>query len=174
MNVSFYDGAKIGVLGVNGSGKSSLLKIIAGIDKDYDGKAYAQPGMRIGYLEQEPKLDPSKTVYENVMEGVKEKSDLLIAFEKISEKFAEPDADVDALCAEQATIQAKIDALDCWDLSRKVEQAMMALRCPPKDSPVTNLSGVSSSLVLFLQYRFRSVCFGGSLSLSLCVVWFVG
>ena len=139
--LSFYPGAKIGVLGVNGSGKSTLLKIMAGLDKDYNGEAWAAEGVKVGYLPQEPQLNPAKNVWDNVMEGVGPTKALLDRFNEVSEAMADPDADFDALMAEQADLQEKIDAADAWDLDRTVEIAMDALRCPAGDADVTKLSG---------------------------------
>lgn len=141
VSLSMYDGAKIGIVGGNGAGKSSFLRIVAGVDNAYDGKAYPHPGMRVGYLAQEPKLDESKTVLENVREGFAHKTALLEEFEAISKQFEDPDADMDKLIARQAEVQMQIEKYDCWDLSHKVEIAMEALRCPPGDWEVTNLSG---------------------------------
>ena len=143
ITLSFLPGAKIGVLGVNGAGKSTLLKIMAGVDKDYGGEAFASDGVKIGYLEQEPQLDPNKNVMENVMEGVKETYDLLKEYEAVSAKFAEPltDDEMNALIEKQAEISEKIDAVGGWDLERSVEIAMDALRCPPANADVTKLSG---------------------------------
>ena len=139
--LSFFYGAKIGVLGLNGAGKSTLLRIIAGLDQEYEGKISAEKGITFGYLPQEPELDPSKTVKEIVEEGVQETVDLLAEYEAINEKFADPEADFDALIAKQAKLQEKIDAAGAWDLDSQLQVAMDALRCPPGDSPVTNLSG---------------------------------
>ena len=139
--LSFFPGAKIGVLGPNGAGKSTLLKIMAGLDTDFRGEAWAAEGVSVGYLPQEPQLDPSKTVLENVMDGVGETRDLLKRFEEVNMKFADPDADMDALLAEQAELQEKIDACNGWELERTIEIAMDALRCPPGDWDVTKLSG---------------------------------
>ncbi|NYZ14198.1 energy-dependent translational throttle protein EttA [Azospirillum sp. RWY-5-1] len=139
--LSFYPGAKIGVIGVNGSGKSTLLKIMAGLDKDYNGEAWSAEGAKVGYLPQEPQLDPSKTVQENVLEALKETKSLVDRFNEVSNLMAEPDADFDALLTEQAELQEKIDAADAWDLERTVDIAMDALRCPPGDSSVDKLSG---------------------------------
>lgn len=141
ISLSFLPGAKIGVLGVNGAGKSTLLKIMAGIDKDFRGEAWAAEGVRVGYLEQEPKLDPTKTVGENVMDGVAPVRDLLKRFEEVSAAFADENADMDALLAEQAALQEKIDACNGWEIERTLEIAMDALRCPPADWPVDKLSG---------------------------------
>lgn len=143
ITLSFLPGAKIGVLGVNGAGKSTLLKIMAGVDKDFNGEAWAADGVKVGYLEQEPKLDPSKNVMENIMDGLGETRDLLKRFEEVSMKFAEPmsDEEMNALIDEQAELQEKIDACNGWDLERTIEIAMDALRCPPSDADVTKLSG---------------------------------
>ena len=143
VTLSFFPGAKIGVIGPNGSGKSTLLKIMAGIDKDFAGEAWASGNLVVGYLAQEPVLDENLTVEENVILGLKEPKALLDRFEEISAKFAEdlsPD-DMNALIEEQGNLQEKIDAIDGWDLSRKVAIAMDALRCPPGHSSVKNLSG---------------------------------
>ena len=143
VSLSFLPGAKIGVLGYNGSGKSTLLKIMAGLDTEYTGEARAADGVKIGYLEQEPELDPNKDVLGNVMEGVGEINMLLQRFEEVSAKFAEEmtDDEMNDLIAEQAELQEKIDAADGWDVQRGVEIAMDALRCPPGDSAVDKLSG---------------------------------
>jgi ATP-binding cassette ChvD family protein len=139
--LSFFYGAKIGVLGLNGSGKSSLLRIIAGIDKDYLGDITIQKGITFGYLSQEPELDVSKTVRDIVEEGVAETAALLRAFEEVSNKLSEPDADFDTLLEKQAALQEKIDHANAWDLESKLEQAMDALRCPPGETSVSVLSG---------------------------------
>jgi ATP-binding cassette ChvD family protein len=141
--LAFYPGAKIGVLGANGAGKSSLLKIMAGIDKDWNGEAWAANGTKVGYLPQEPQLDRSLDVRGNVELAVKEQRDLLTRFNDISMKFAEPMSDeaMQKLLDEQARVQEKIDALDLWNLDHKIEVAMDALRCPPADADVTTLSG---------------------------------
>jgi ATP-binding cassette ChvD family protein len=139
--LSFFYGAKIGIIGLNGSGKSTLLKIIAGVETSYNGEVVFSPGYSVGYLEQEPHLDDNKTVKEVVQEGVKEVMDLLKEFEEINEKFADPDADFDALIARQGELQEKLDHLDAWNIDNKLERAMDALRCPPEDAPVKNLSG---------------------------------
>ncbi len=139
--LSFYPGAKIGVLGPNGSGKSTLIKIMAGIETEFNGEAWAADGVKVGYLAQEPQLDNTKTVQENVMEALKETKDLLDAYNAISMEFCEPDADMDALLEKQGVLQEKIEAVGGWELERKIEIAMDALRCPPGDSPVENLSG---------------------------------
>lgn len=141
ISISYYYGAKIGVIGANGAGKSSLFKILAGIDKDYSGETKLAPGYTIGYLEQEPLLTPGKTVLETVKEGVKPITDLLEEFDKINEAFGDPDADIDKLCARQGEVQEKLDALDAWNLDNNLELAMDALRCPPADQVVDVLSG---------------------------------
>ena len=142
ISLSFFPGAKIGVLGVNGAGKSTLLKIMAGVDKEFNGEAWAADGVKVGYLEQEPKLDASKTVMENVMDGLGDTVALLKRFEEVSLKFAEPmsDDEMNALIEEQAALQEKIDAVNGWDIERTVQIAMDALRCPPADADVTKLS----------------------------------
>ena len=131
--LSFYPGAKIGVLGPNGAGKSTLLKIMAGIETEFNGEAWAAEGASVGYLPQEPQLDPSKNVMENVMDGVGPVRDLLKRFEEISMKFGEEmtDDEMNALIAEQGELQEKIDACNGWDIERTIEIAMDALRCPP-------------------------------------------
>jgi ATP-binding cassette ChvD family protein len=141
--LSFYPGAKIGVLGANGAGKSSLLRIMAGVDTDFQGEAWPHQGTRIGYLSQEPHLDESKNVKENVDVAVKQTRDLLIKFEEISNKFAEPmsDDEMTKLLDQQAKVQEKIDAANAWELDRKIEIAMDALRLPPADADVSKLSG---------------------------------
>lgn len=143
ISLSFFPGAKIGVLGLNGSGKSSLLRIMAGLDKDCLGEARAQPGLRIGYLPQEPVLDPQKDVRGNVEDGVREIKDLLDEFAQISNKFGEPltDAEMDELLQRQGDLQMNIDAVDGWDLDRKLEIAADALRLPAWDADVSTLSG---------------------------------
>ena len=139
--LSFFYGAKIGIIGLNGSGKSSLLKIIAGVDKDYQGEVVFSPGYSVGYLEQEPKLDDTKTVREVVQEAVQETVDLLKEYEEINNAFAEPDADFEKLCARQGEITELLDQHDAWNLDNKLERAMDALRCPEEDQLVKNLSG---------------------------------
>ncbi len=143
ITLSFLPGVKIGVLGVNGAGKSTLLKILAGIEKEYGGEAWAAEGVRVGYLEQEPQLDPNLTVGENAAQGFGELKKAVDRFNEISMKFAEPmsDDEMTALLAEQAELQEKIDAEDGWELDRRLEIALDALRCPPADSPVDKLSG---------------------------------
>ena len=144
--LSFFYGAKIGIIGLNGSGKSSLLKIIAGVDKEYQGEVVFSPGYTVGYLEQEPRLDPEKTVIDIVREGVKPTMDLLAEFEKVNEAFGDPDVledpdKMDALIARQAELQDALDAADAWNIDSKLERAMDALQCPPDDQPVATLSG---------------------------------
>jgi len=141
--LSFFYGAKIGVLGLNGAGKSSLLRIIAGIDKDINGEVVFSPGYTVGYLEQEPKLDESKTVRQIVEEGAQDVVNLLKEFEEINAKFAEPmdDDEMNKLIERQGEVQEKLDAADAWDLDSRLEMAMDALRCPPQDTPIKNLSG---------------------------------
>jgi energy-dependent translational throttle protein EttA len=143
IHLQFLPDAKIAIIGPNGSGKSTLMKIMGGIDPDYQGEAWAAEGVRVGYLPQEPQLDPSKTVMENVKDGVRPVADLVDRFNAISAEMGEPkdDTDFDALMEEMGDLQAKIDAVDGWSLDNQLEIAMEALRCPPGDSPVTNLSG---------------------------------
>jgi ATP-binding cassette ChvD family protein len=141
INISMYPDAKIGVLGSNGAGKSSLLRIMAGEDDGYQGECRVTPGFRVGHLAQEPTLDPAKSVRDNVMDGVGQIKDLLDRFEAVCNAMGEPDADFDALLAEQADLQDKIDAADGWEIDRTLDIAMDALRCPPDDADVTTLSG---------------------------------
>lgn len=144
--LSFFYGAKIGIIGLNGSGKSTLLKIIAGIDKEYQGEVVFSPGYSVGYLEQDPKLEPGKTVKEVVQEGVQEIMDILREYEEVNERFGDPEVledpdKMDALINRQAELQDKIDATDAWNIDSKLERAMDALRCPPEDQVVDTLSG---------------------------------
>jgi len=141
ISLSYFYGAKIGVLGLNGSGKSTLLKIMAGVDKEFNGEAVLSEGYSVGYLEQEPHLDESKTVRQIVQEGVQETVDLLAEFEEINLAFADPDCDMDALLARQAKVQDQLDAADAWDLDSRLELAEESLRCPPPGTPIKNLSG---------------------------------
>ncbi|MBF0232397.1 MAG: energy-dependent translational throttle protein EttA [Desulfamplus sp.] len=143
ISLSYFYGAKIGVLGLNGSGKSSLLKIMAGIDKEYNGETILSKGFSVGYLEQEPLLDSTKTVKEIVQQGVQEVVDLVNEYEAISEKFAEPmsDEEMDKLIERQGVLQEQLDHLEAWDLDSKLKMAMDALRCPPEDTPVNVISG---------------------------------
>ncbi len=139
--LSFFYGAKIGIIGLNGAGKSTLLKIIAGVEKEYQGEVVWSPGYSVGYLEQDPKLDPNKTVREVVQEGVQPIMDMLREYDEINMAFGEPDADFDKLLARQAELQDKLDAADAWNIDQKLDRAMDALRCPPDDASVTTLSG---------------------------------
>ena len=139
--LSFFYGAKIGIIGLNGSGKSSLMKIIAGVDKDYQGEVVFSPGYSVGYLEQEPKLDDTKTVKEVVQEAVQEVVDLLKEYDEVNNAFVEPDADFDKLIARQGELTELLEAHDAWNLDTKLERAMDALRCPDEDQLVKNLSG---------------------------------
>ncbi|OIN57225.1 energy-dependent translational throttle protein EttA [Arsenicibacter rosenii] len=139
--LSFFYGAKIGVLGLNGSGKSTLLRIIAGVDKNYNGEVVFSPGYSVGLLEQEPQLDPAKTVKEVVEEGVQQIVDLLKEFDQINEAFGDPDADFDKLIARQSEVQEKLDHYNAWELDTRLERAMDALRTPPSDALIANLSG---------------------------------
>ncbi len=141
ISLSFYYGAKIGVLGLNGSGKSTLLRIIAGADKDYLGEVMMSPGVSVGMLEQEPQLDANKTVKQVVEEAVQPIVDLLKQYDEINERFSDADVDMDALIAEQAEVQERLDHLNAWDLDNRLEVAMDALRCPPGDTPIGVLSG---------------------------------
>ena len=141
ISLSFYPGAKIGVIGSNGSGKSSLLRIMAGLDDGYTGEARLTPGFTVGFLEQEPQLDPAKDVLGNVMDGVAPIRDMLVRYEEVMAMWGDPDADYDKVGALQAALEDKINAADAWSLDRNVEIAMDALRCPPNDADVTKLSG---------------------------------
>ena len=139
--LSFFYGAKIGIIGLNGAGKSTLLKIIAGIEKNYEGEVVFSPGYSVGYLEQDPQLDPEKTVRECVQEGVQPIMDMLAEFDAINMAFAEPDADFDKLLARQAELQDKLDSVDAWNIDSRLDRAMDALRCPADDAQVKHLSG---------------------------------
>ena len=143
INLQFYQGAKIGIVGPNGAGKSTLIKIMAGLDKEFTGEAWPGENITIGYLEQEPELDTSKTVLENVKDGAREVADMVDRFNAISAEMGDPkdDTDFDALMEEMGELQGKIDAVDGWTLDNQLEIAMEALRCPPSDSPVVDLSG---------------------------------
>jgi sulfate-transporting ATPase len=141
ISLGFYFGAKIGVLGLNGSGKSTLLRIIAGVDTDYVGELAMSKGYSVGLLEQDPQLDPGKTVIEIVREGVQPIVDLLARYDAVNEKFGDPEADMDALLAEQARLLEEIEKHDAWNLDNHLEIAMEALRCPPPETPITVLSG---------------------------------
>jgi ATP-binding cassette ChvD family protein len=143
INLQFYHGAKIGIVGPNGAGKSTLMKIMAGIDKEFSGEAWPGENVTVGYLAQEPQLDPSKNVLENVKDGARETADMVDRFNAISAEMGDPkeDTDFDALMEEMGELQGKIDAVDGWTLDNQLEVAMEALRCPPSDLPVDNLSG---------------------------------
>lgn len=143
IHLSFYPGAKIGIIGVNGSGKSTLLKIMAGVDKEFQGEAWAAEGAKVGYLPQEPILDDSLNVMENIKQGLGHVSNLLKRFEEVGAKFMEPmtDDEMNALIEEQSSLQEEIDHLDAWDMDRKIKMAMEALHCPDAESSVVNLSG---------------------------------
>jgi ATP-binding cassette ChvD family protein len=156
INLSYFYGAKIGVIGSNGSGKSSLLRILAGVDHDFIGETAISPGYTVGFLEQEPQLDDSKTVREIVQEGAAEVVGLHKRYDEINEKFAEPDADYDALLAEQAEVQEKLDHLDGWDIDSKLDLAMDALRCPPGDASVAVLSGGERRRVALCRLLLKS------------------
>ncbi|WP_345032007.1 energy-dependent translational throttle protein EttA [Ravibacter arvi] len=153
--LSFFYGAKIGVLGLNGSGKSTLLRVIAGIDKDIQGEVVFSPGYTVGMLEQEPKLDPAKTVKEVVEEGVQEVVDLLKEFDAINEAFADENADFDKLLERQGTVQEQLDALDAWNLDNRLEVAMDALRCPPSENLIGTLSGGEKRRVALCRLLLR-------------------
>src|SRR6187431_3483100 len=141
ISISFYPGAKIGVIGANGAGKSSLLRIMAGLDDGFTGEARLTPGFTVGHLSQEPQLDPAKDVKGNVLDGVRPVQDLIDAYNTVMAKWSDPDADYDAIGVEQSALEDKINAADAWNLERNVDIAMDALRCPPDDADVTTLSG---------------------------------
>ncbi len=157
ISLSYFYGAKIGVLGLNGSGKSSLLRIMAGMDKEFNGQAVLSPGYTVGYLEQEPRLDEAKTVRQVVEEGVQQVVDLVSEFNDINAKFSEPmsDDEMTKLCDRQAEVQEKLDHLDAWDLDSRLEMAMDALRCPDGDTPVTVLSGGEKRRVALCRLLLR-------------------
>jgi energy-dependent translational throttle protein EttA len=157
ISISYFYGAKIGVLGLNGSGKSSLLRIFAGVDKEFNGQTILSPGYSIGFLEQEPQLDNTKTVKEIVEEGVQHAVDLLNEWNRINEKFAEPmsEEEMNALIERQGEVQEKIDALDAWDLDSRLEMALDALRCPPGETEVRILSGGERRRVALCRLLLR-------------------
>jgi len=155
ISLSYFYGAKIGVIGLNGSGKSSLLRIMAGVDTEFMGEVSCAPGYTIGYLEQEPFLQPGKTVKEVVSEGVQEIVDALAEFDRINEAFGDPDADFDKLASKQAALQEKLEAMDAWDLDSRLDFAMDALRCPPADQVVDNLSGGERRRVALCRLLLR-------------------
>ncbi|HEU6437249.1 MAG TPA: ATP-binding cassette domain-containing protein, partial [Nitratidesulfovibrio sp.] len=158
ISLSYFYGAKIGVLGLNGSGKSSLLKILAGVDPNFDGKTVLAPGFTIGYLEQEPLVDEARTVREVVEEGVQDIVDLVKEFEAINAKFAEPmePDEMDALIERQGKVQEQMDAKGAWDLDARLEMAMDALRCPPGDTPVSVISGGERRRVALCRLLLQS------------------
>src|ERR1700685_913 len=156
INLSFYPGAKIGVIGANGSGKTSLLRIMAGLDDGFTGEARLTPGFSVGYLPQEPQLDPTKDVVGNVADGVAEQRDLLLRFNEVCAAMGDPDADFDALLSEQADLQTKSDAANAWDLERTLDIAMDALRLPPPDADVTTLSGGERRRVALCRLLLRA------------------
>lgn len=155
ISLSYFYGAKIGVIGLNGSGKSSLLRIMAGVDKEFLGEVSCAPGYTIGFLEQEPWLEPGKTVREIVSEGVHETVDALAEFDRVNEAFGDPDADFDKLAAKQAALQEKLDALNAWDLDSRLDYAMEALRCPPADQLVDHISGGERRRVALCRLLLR-------------------
>ena len=157
ISLSYFYGAKIGVIGLNGSGKSSLLRILAGVDAEFAGETSVSPGYTIGFLEQEPMLQAGKTVKEIVSEGVQEIVDLLKEFDAVNEAFGDPDADFDKLATRQAALQEKLDAADAWDLDSRLDFAMEALRCPPGDQVVDVLSGGERRRVALCRLDRKSV-----------------
>jgi energy-dependent translational throttle protein EttA len=155
ISISFYPGAKIGVIGPNGAGKSSLLKIMAGLDDGFTGEARLTPGFTVGYLSQEPQLDPSKDVKGNVLDGVHEVQGLIDQYNAVMAKWSDPDADYEAIGAEQSALEDRINAADAWNLERNVDIAMDALRCPPDDADVTTLSGGEKRRVALARLLLR-------------------
>ena len=155
ISLSFYPGAKIGVIGPNGAGKSSLLKIMAGLDDGYNGEARLTPGFTVGYLDQEPQLDPAKDVKGNVLDGVHEVQSLIDQYNAVMARWSDPDADYDAIGVEQAILEARIEAADAWNLERNVDIAMDALRCPPDDADVRTLSGGEKRRVALARLLMR-------------------
>src|SRR4051794_18240061 len=154
--LSYFYGAKIGVIGLNGSGKSSLLRILAGTDRDFIGETILSPGHTVGFLEQEPQLDPNKSVREIVEQGVQPVIDLLKEFDEINNAFADPDADMDKLMERQGKVQDKLDAAGAWDLDSKLEMAMDALRCPPGETLCGILSGGEKRRVALCRLLLQS------------------
>jgi ATP-binding cassette ChvD family protein len=155
ISISFYPGAKIGVIGPNGAGKSSLLRVMAGLDDGFTGEARLTPGFTVGYLSQEPQLDPAKDVKGNVMDGVREVQTLIDQYNAVMAKWSEPDADYEAVGAEQSALEDRINAADAWNLERNVDIAMEALRCPPDDAVVTTLSGGEKRRVALARLLLR-------------------
>jgi ATP-binding cassette ChvD family protein len=155
ISISFYPGAKIGVIGPNGAGKSSLLRVMAGLDDGFTGEARLTPGFTVGYLSQEPQLDPAKDVKGNVMDGVREVQTLIDQYNAVMAKWSEPDADYEAVGAEQSALEDRINAADAWNLERNVDIAMEALRCPPDDADVTTLSGGEKRRVALARLLLR-------------------
>src|SRR3954447_15729266 len=156
ISISFYPGAKIGVIGPNGAGKSSLLRIMAGLDDGFVGEARLTPGFSVGYLSQEPELDPSKDVKGNVMDGVGAVAGLIDQYNAVMAKWSDPDADYEAIGTEQSALEDRIAAADAWNLERNVEIAMDALRCPPDDADVTTLSGGEKRRVALARLLLRA------------------
>jgi ATP-binding cassette ChvD family protein len=155
ISISFYPGAKIGVIGPNGAGKSSLLRVMAGLDDGFTGEARLTPGFTVGYLSQEPQLDPAKDVKGNVVDGVREVQTLIDQYNAVMAKWSEPDADYEAVGAEQSALEDRINAADAWNLERNVDIAMEALRCPPDDADVTTLSGGEKRRVALARLLLR-------------------
>ena len=155
ISISFYPGAKIGVIGPNGAGKSSLLRIMAGLDEGFVGEARLTPGFTVGYLSQEPQLDPAKDVKGNVLDGVREVQDLIDRYNAVMARWSEPDADYEAIGAEQAALEDRINAADAWNVERNVDIAMDALRCPPDDADVSTLSGGEKRRVALARLLLR-------------------
>jgi energy-dependent translational throttle protein EttA len=160
--LSYFYGAKIGVIGLNGSGKSSLLRILAGVDKEFNGETVISPGFTVGYLEQEPLIDDTRTVRAVVEQAVQETIDLLKEFEDINAKFGDEmsDDEMNALLERQGEVQEKLDALDAWDLDSRLEMAMDALRCPPPDTPVKILSGGERRRVALCRLLLQNLSHG--------------
>src|ERR1700741_3833493 len=155
ISISFYPGAKIGVIGPNGAGKSSLLRIMAGLDDDFVGEARLTPGFTVGYLDQEPELDPTKDVKGNVLDGVREVQTLIDQYNAVMAKWSEPDADYDAIGREQSALEDRINAADAWNLERNVDIAVDALRCPPHAADVTKIGGGEKRRVALARLLLR-------------------